>query len=68
MFHDLSEVDLGLNISDVTAWKYSRVMPLATDSLLVASMTWELLMRCDLLLEDEEEYLEDSPSPTVFLV
>ena len=52
----------------MTAWKYSRVMPLATDSLLVASMTWELLMRCDLLLEDEEEYLEDSPSPTVFLV
>ena len=25
-------------------------------------------MKCDILLEDEEEYLEDELSPTVFIV
>ena len=34
----------------------------------MASMAWELVMRCDMLLEDEEEYLEDEPSPKVFIV
>ena len=43
-------------------------MPLANESLSVASMTWELVTRCDLLLEDEEEYLEDELSLTVFMV
>ena len=52
----------------MTAWKDSRVIPLATESLSVAPTTWELVMRCDMLLEDEEEYLEDDPSPKVFIV
>ena len=39
MFHDLSEVDLGLATSDVTAWKDSSVIPLAIESLSVAYMT-----------------------------
>ena len=52
----------------MTAWKDSRVIPLATESLSVAPTTWELVMRCDMLLEDKEEYLEDDPSPTVFIV
>ena len=52
----------------MTDWKDSRVMPLDTDLLSVASTTWELIMRFDLLLEDEEEYLEDEPYSTVLLV
>ena len=39
-----------------------------TGSLSVLSMTCELVMRYDLLVEDEEEYLEYEPSPTVFIV
>ena len=31
MFHDLSEVNLGLDISDVTSWKDSRSMTLANE-------------------------------------
>ena len=57
-----------MDISDVTAWKNFRVMHLDTESLSVASMTWELVMQCDIFLEDEYEYLEDEPSPTVFIV
>ena len=57
-----------LTISDVIAWKKSRVMPLATESLSVASMTWELLIQCDMFFEDEEEHLEDEPFLTVFIV
>ena len=43
-------------------------MPKDNESLLVVSMTCELVMRCDQLLEDEQEYLEYEPSPTVFIV
>ena len=42
-----------LEILDVTAWKDYMVMLLAADSLLVASTTWEFVMRCDMLLGDE---------------
>ena len=52
----------------MTDWKYFRVMPLATESLSVASMIWELVMKCDTLLDDEEEYLDNKPSPKVFIV
>ena len=55
-------------ISYVTYWKDSRVMPLATESLSVASTTWKLVIWCDMLLEDEEEYLEDDPYTEVFIV
>ena len=55
-------------ISDVTAWNYYRVITLATDSLSVASTTWELVIRCDISLKDEEEYLEDEPYPELFIV
>ena len=57
-----------MSISDVTAWKDIRVMLLATETLSVASMTWELVMIYDLLGEDEQEYLEDEPSPKVLIV
>ena len=68
MFHDLFEVNWSFYISYVTDWKYYRVMPLTNESLSVASTTWELVMRCDLLLEDKEEYMKDELSPTVFIV
>ena len=35
------------------------MMPLAPESLLVASMTWELVTQFDMLLDNEEEYLEN---------
>ena len=44
------------------------MMPLATELLSVASTNWVLGMLCDLLLEDEEEYFEDEPSPTIVVV
>ena len=34
----------------------------------MVSTIWELAMQCDNSLEDEEEYLEDEPSPMVFIV
>ena len=52
----------------MTAWKYSRVMPLDTESESLASTIWELIMQWDLLLEDEEEYLEDELSTKVLIV
>ena len=55
-------------ISDVTACSDSRVMQMETESLSFEYTTWELVIQCDLLLEDEEEYLEDEPSPKVFVV
>ena len=52
----------------MTDWKDSRVMLLDTESLSLASITWELVIRCDVFLEDEDKYLEDDLSPTVFIV
>ena len=52
MFHDTFEVELGLDISDVTSWKNFRVIPLANETSPVASTTWELVTKCDLLWED----------------
>ena len=52
----------------MTDWKDSRVMLLDTESLSLASITWELVIRCDVFLEDEDKYLEDELSPTVFVV
>ena len=43
-------------------------MLLATEIPSAASTTWELVMRCDLLWEDEEEYLEDEPYPKAFII
>ena len=43
-------------------------MPKDAESLSVVSVTCELVMRFDLLLEDEDEYLEYEPSPTGFIV
>ena len=43
-------------------------MLLDTDSLSVASTTWELVMLFDILLEGEEEYLEDESYPTILIV
>ena len=52
----------------MTDWKDSRLMPLSNETLSAVSTTWELVIRCDLLLDDKEEYLEDGPSPKVFIV
>ena len=51
----------------MTDWKDSRVMPLDTETLSVASTPWDFVMGCDILWEDEE-YLEDAPYTKVLIV